>query len=422
VFEDVSARLEGVEMNAKEARQLQKLLRLFLLGQITGLPSLHCIMVRFGITSNREQIKYNELCNKLSNSNIHKMFEFIFEEHLTTVLTNFSDKHTCKWSRNLVTAVLDDSVFKQWLQQQDAKKSYDDCYGRFFSGQVGHVVYGFQVVTFGLVIDEVFYPLYFESVKKQEVKLNEAGKPIPQKGKATVDVAKKLIDKWAIFLKKMKENGLEIPNLHFSCDSGYSDVALSDLCLKSGLIYISVPKMNHKIKYDNTEINLTDWVKEVFIPLENEHKNTEKDLKEEDKTPFCYRFRAFYKCQNREVTFLAFRLNGSNKVTLIYTTDKNIKGVTLRRHWFQRTYIEQFFKILKHYMTIQASITSNKHQFELKLLRFAFVALHIQLLVKTMKRKLPQCKNNGFGFIRILMQSDTDILDLLQHNIHVKIR
>jgi hypothetical protein len=377
-------------------------------------------MKRFGITSNNEQVKYNKLCNNLSNSNLHKMFEFAFEQHITSVLADFSDKHSCKWSRNLVSAVLDDSVFKQWLQKRDAKQAYDECYGRFFSGQVGHVVYGFQVVTFGLVIEEVFYPLYFESVKKEEVKYNEKGKKIPRKGKATVDVAKKLIKKWHLFVKKLKSNGLKIPAIYFSCDSGYSDVGLSEVCFDAGLIYISVPKMSHKISCNNAEINLTDWIEKIFIPLENEHKIAEKDLKKEDKTAFCYRFRAFYKCQNRVVTLLAFRLNGSNKVTLIYSTDKDIKGVTLRRHWFQRTYIEQFFKILKHYMNIQGSITISKHKFELKLLRFAFVALHIQLLVKTMKRKLPKCKMNGFGFIRMLMQSDYDTLDLLQQNIKIK--
>jgi hypothetical protein len=407
-------------LSSKETTQLQKLLCLFLLGQIAGLSSLHCIMTRFGIRSNNEQIKYKKICNKLTNSNLHKMFEFVFEQEIINVLTKFSNKHASKWSRNLVTAVLDDSVYKQWLQKRDAKKAYDECYGRFFSGQVGHVVYGFQSVSFGLVIEEVFYPLYFESVKKEGIKYNEKGKKIPRKGKATVDVAQKLINKWALFVKKIRLNGLKIPTIYFSCDSGYSDVALSDLCLNAGLIYISVPKMSHKIEHNNAEININDWIQDVFIPLENEHKTKEKDLKEEEKTDFTHRFRTFYKCQNREVTFLAFRLNASNKVTLIYTPDKNIKGLTLRRHWFSRTYIEQFFKILKHYRHIQASITISKHTFEAKLLRFAFVALHIQLLVKMMKRKLPQCKNNGFGFIRILMQSDPKILDLLQKNIHLK--
>lgn len=420
VFDDVSERLEGIDLAPIELSHLRKLLRLFFLGQLTGLPSLRCIMDRFGITSNHEQVKYNKLCKKLTNSNLHKMFEFSFEQHLQIILKDYSEKHPCKWSKCMVTAVLDDSVFKQWLQQGDAHAAYDSCYGRFFSGQVGHVVYGFQVVTFGLVIDDIFYPLYFESVKKEPVEYDEKGKKIPASEKATVKVAKKLIAKWHIFVKKLKTQGVEIPPIYFSCDSGYSDVELSNCCQSAGLSYISVPKMNHNITYDNAQIKLSNWVEDVFIPLENAHKDKEKNLKDAEKTPFCYRFRAYYNCQKRIVTWLAFRLNRSNKVTLIYTTDKNIKGITLRRHWFARTYIEQFFKMLKHNMKIQNSITITKHAFELKLFRFAFVALHIQLLVKMMKRKLKKFKERGFGFLRMFIQSDKSILDLLHKNIIIK--
>ncbi|TAF31269.1 MAG: hypothetical protein EAZ67_13125 [Cytophagales bacterium] len=38
---------------------------------------------------------------------------------------------------------------------------------------------------------------------------------------------------------------------------------------------------------------------------------------------------------------LAFRLNGSNKVSVIYSTSQTIFAKTLRRHWFQRTYIDR---------------------------------------------------------------------------------
>jgi hypothetical protein len=382
VFDDITSRLSDIDLSAKELSHLQKLLRLFLLGQIVGLPSMNSILTRFGIKSNCEQIHYKSLCNKLSNNNLHDIFEYVFEQHIATVLADFSSKHPSKWSRELVTAVLDDSVFKQWLNTCTDISAYDNCYGRFFSGQVGHVVYGYQIVTFGLVVEDVFYPLYFEAVKKRAVLIDEKGKKINQTGKLSVEVAKKTIAKWAIFVKKMAASGIKIPKLHFSCDSGYSDVSLSDLCTDAGLIYISVPKTSHKINYNGDESKISDWIENTFSPLENAHKEAEKHLKKEEKTPFFFRFRAIYVSQNRVVTFLAFRLNGSKKVTLIYTTDANIKAITLRRHWFSRTYIEQFFKLLKHYMKIQNSIAKTKHDFECKLLRFAFVALHIQWIVK----------------------------------------
>lgn len=386
VFDDITARLEGTELTAAELSSLKKLLQLFLLGQIVGLSTLNAILVRFGIKSQSKQLNYNKLCKNLTNSNLHKMFEYCFESYLSEVFKNFCKKHPSKWSRELVTAVLDDSVFKQWLQKRDSESAYQNCYGSFFSGQIGRSAYGFQVVTFGVVIEDVFYPLYFESVKKEEVKFDENNKKIPKKGKSTIAVATKLITKWDIFVKKLAKEAVILPKIYFSCDSGYSDVELSDFCLKSGLIYISVPKMHHNICIQNEQTNLKNWIQNVFLPLEEAHKEAEKGLEKHEKTPFYYRFRAFYNCQNKIVTLLAFRLMGSNKVTLVYTSDKNIKAKTLRRHWFQRTYIEQFFKLLKHYMKIQQSITTTKHLFEVKLLRFAFVALHIQLLVKDMKK------------------------------------
>jgi hypothetical protein len=166
---------------------------------------------------------------------------------------------------------------------------------------------------------------------------------------------------------------------------------------------------------DGIEQNLNHYIENTFLPLEKIHNNQQKERKNDKNKAFTIRFRAFYKSQNREVTLLAFRLNGSKKVSVIYSPDINIKAKTLRRHWFQRTYIEQFFRILKHTMLIQNSITASKHNFEVKLLRFAFVALHLQLIVKFMRKKYPDFKKQGFGTIRMFMQSEYEILAILEN-------
>lgn len=406
IFSILTEQLSNIELTVQDKLELQQLMRLFFLGQIVGLPNLHSILERFEIKSNNRQIKYKQLCKKLSNNKLHEIFEFIFEQQLSPVLDKLVQKDASNWSRELVTAVLDDSVFKQWLQSHDPDKSYEQCYGRFFSGQVGHIVYGFQVVTFGLSIEGVFYPLYFECVKKKDVG--------EKKEKETIKVAQKLVKKWGEFVEKLSKKEIKLPLIYFSCDSGYSDLSLSNTCSDNGLIYISVPKKNHIFIIDEAKTNLTDWIENVFIPAEIQHKEAEKDLKTDEKTPFTFRFRAFYKSQNREVVLLAFRLNGSKKVSIIYAVDKNIKGKTLRRHWFQRTYIEQFFKLLKHYLHIQQTITRTKHEFEIKLLRFAFVALHIQVLVKHVRRRFSKFKNKGFGTIRMFLQSDNELLEDLK--------
>ena len=124
VFGVLDEHITGMELSEKDRVELQKLMRLFFLGQIVGLPNLHSILERFGIKSNSKQIKYKKLCKKLSNNKLHEIFEFIFESQLREVLEKLSQKDDSNWSRELVTAIVDDSVFKQWLQSHDPDKAY----------------------------------------------------------------------------------------------------------------------------------------------------------------------------------------------------------------------------------------------------------------------------------------------------------
>ncbi|MDZ7898964.1 MAG: hypothetical protein U5N85_13200 [Arcicella sp.] len=157
-----------------------------------------------------------------------------------------------------------------------------------------------------------------------------------------------------------------------------------------------------------------------FIALEKQHHQQQKELPDAQKTRFTWRFRAKYLSKNQEVTFLAFRLNGSKKVSIIFSPDKNIFSKTLRRHWFQRTYIEQFFKLLKHVLLIQEARVTNKEDFEIKLLRFAFVAWHAQKLVKYIRRHIKEFEKKGFIALQRILCSEKEILDLLQELVVAK--
>ena len=407
-------------LSAEDARELKKFLNIFLLGQLIGLPTLHSILQKFGIGSNNHQINYKKLCKKLTINEISKIYATIFETQILNVLQKMSEKDSSCWSRELVTAVLDDSIFKQWLNTQDLKKNekdFEDCFGKFFSGQFMSTVYGFKIVTFALCIDGVLYPLYFDFVKK-------AVKDSPAPDKST-KVAQGLVKKWGLFLEKVKKKGITLPKIHFSCDSGYNDVALSETCLNNNLIYISVPKKSHLFEIDKPkggvkQTNLTDWITDTFLKAEKKHEKAEKALSKADKTPFTYRFKAKYCAQNREVTLLAFRLNGSKKVSIIYSTDKNIFAKTLRRHWFQRTYIEQFFKLLKHVLQIQEARTSTKNDFESKLWRFSFIALQAQKIVQFLRKRIKNFDKYGFISIQRILNDDPDIINLLQSYLTVK--
>jgi hypothetical protein len=286
--------------------------------------------------------------------------------------------------------VLDDSIFKQWLENQEAD------FGKFFSGQFKASVYGWKVLSLGVCIDGVMYPLYFEFVKKE--------------GNA---VAEKLIEKTGLWLKGI---GFQLPRLALSCDSGYSSASLADACEKAALIYISVPKKSHLFEINNQKIKLSTWIEQVFIGAEKE----DRSLPEAEKRAFTMRLRAKYLSQDKEVTLLVFRLNGSGKVSVIYSTEKNIFAKTLRRHWFQRTYIEQFFKIVKHVLKIEQARTRNQSDFEIKLFRFAFLAWHVQKIVGFVRRKIKDFSKKGFIALQRILCSDADFLDLLQDQLGSK--
>ena len=109
----------------------------------------------------------------------------------------------------------------------------------------------------------------------------------------------------------------------------------------------------------------------------------------ENSVPSCFTWRASgqYCSQKRTVILLFFRLNNSDKVSIIYSTNTSIFEKTLRHHWFDRTYIEQFFKLLKHSMKIQNTIRRTKEKFENKLYQFMCLAFHLQIFVKFIRKK-----------------------------------
>ena len=383
----------------------------FYLGQLLDLPSLHAILLAHDIPLTTHQVKYKLLCNKLTNNKLRTIFESIFADVLRKKLIELSGKSDATWSRMEVTAVLDDSVFRQWL---DLVFGDDDSYKSWFSGQIGRTAQGYKVLTFGVVIEGVFYPLFLDFVK---IGAKNAAQHIP--------TAVRAVEKWGKFIAEIKKEGTEIRKIPLSCDSGYSSSLLEKACSGNNLDYISVPKKNNLIsfyepnKHDIFEMSIAQFIETEFLPQEQRHnleqKDKEKDEKDE-KEPFVIRKRAFYKAMGMVVTFLFFRLNKSKKVSVIYCPDKNITAKTLRRRWFQRTQIEQFFRMLKHTLNIQAAKTTNKDEFEIKLFRFSFIALHAQLFTRFVRKKIPAYKRFGFEQIRrciLFKLKKIDILDKL---------
>lgn len=386
-------------------------MQIFFIGELVGLPTLNSILEKFNIKSNTQQINYKKLCKSLTVSKIRNIFEYIFEHEVSKELIALSQKDPSVWSRELVTVVLDDSIFRQWFDQGLEKQGLEGYYGKYFSGQFGTAVYGYKVVTMGVSINGVLYPLYFDFAKKGEKTI--ANTSIENPDRAIV-LAQKLVKKWGVLIEKLRKVGTKLPEFHLSCDSGYNDINLAQICEDNHLIYISVPKKSHCIEFDGKKRKLSELAEKEFITLEKQHQQREQNLPDTEKTAFYWRFRAKYLSKNQEVTFLAFRLNGSKKVSIIFSLDKNIFAKTLRRHWFQRTYIEQFFKLLKHVLLIQEARVTNKEEFEIKLLRFSFVAWHAQKIVKYVRTNFKEFAKKGFIAIQRILCSNQEMLDLLQ--------
>ena len=324
-----------------------------MLGQVIGLPTLYSISSQLGL-SNALQKSKNKLDKSLTLSKIRGIYEVFFKYELGAKLEELSRKDKSIWSKTLVTAMIDDSVFRQWLR--GSLEEVSASYGKFFSGQYKSAVYGYDVLLMGLNIEGIFYPFAFEFIKKKATHQSEK----------RFKVAQKLLKKWGAWCEELQEKGTHLPILQLSVDSGFNDMTLADKAKDVGLAFISVPPKNHHFIYQKEKLQVKKIIDTYFIPAEKAHLEAQKDLPKEKQEAFVLRIRAKYCCKKTAVTLLLFRLEGSNKVTAIYSLDKHIFAKTLRRHWFARTYIEQFFKLLKHTLKIQEARTKSKEGFERK--------------------------------------------------------
>ena len=392
--------LNFADLSVSSVHNYHKLLELNFLGQLLGLPTLHSITTELGL-SNALQTSKRKIDKSLTMSGIAKLYTCLFQKELERFFLSQIQKDSSIWSKTLVTAVLDDSVFRQWL---NANIEAGSAYGKFFSGQYHTAVYGYDVLLMGFSIAGVFYPFSFEFIRKDDHK----------KSQKRAKVAQKLLKKWQQWQGELKAKGIILPKIQLSVDNGFNDMALADAAQKANLNFISVPKKSHKIIYKNKEISLKNLIEKEFLEEEKQHIEVQKDLPDAEKTAFQKRLRVSYKAKNREITLLLFRLNASNKVSAIYSLDKNIFTKTLRRHWFQRTYIEQFFKLLKHTLKIQEARTKGEEGFHNKIYQFMFVALQCQKLIKYLRKTCQEFKQKGLKSLQRALVRDRDILELLQ--------
>ena len=100
--------MENNTLTTTKQTDLRKLLSIFFLGQIIGLPTLNgtppdSILQYHDIKSNSRQICYKNICKSLTNKTIHDIFSTLFEKKLNDKLTNLSQKDPSAWSRGFTS-------------------------------------------------------------------------------------------------------------------------------------------------------------------------------------------------------------------------------------------------------------------------------------------------------------------------------
>ena len=112
------------------------------------------------------------------------------------------------------------------------------------------------------------------------------------------------------------------------------------------------------------------------------------------------RVKANFQTIDREVTLLFFRLNGSKKVTVIFSTSPTVMAKTLRRRFFQRTKIEQFFRFLKDTLKIQTSKNVDAITFLKKLNLFIIKAMTCRQFEKEVQKQFQLFRHWAFTKLR----------------------
>ena len=250
-------------------------------------------------------------------------------------------------------------MFRQWLSGES--KENDAYYQRAYSGQFAKVVWGYKMSVWGVMMNDRFYPLVIKALKS---------------GETCSSVAEKCVDELADFLTKISQ-GYDKPAMFFSIDSGFNNALLLKKIEERAFVPICVPKDNHRIVHESKNLNIKE-LKGIFEKKERTYLGKNKD---EDH--FCWRIRATYQMHKREVIFIVFRLKDSKKVSVVFCFDLHAQEKTIRRHWFARTSIEQFFRLMKTTLRIQ---DSTSHSYEGFIKKFSLTCLKACFILQMRNR------------------------------------
>jgi hypothetical protein len=355
-----------------------------MLGEFFEYHTLNSILNAYNIKSS----KLHKVLNSLSFNDITKIAAQLFGLSVKERLIELWQQSESQWSRANITFIIDSSIYKQWLSNSNSA-----FFDKYFSGQTGKAQYGFRLTVGGIAIEDTFYPLTFY---------------ISTKSHKDTLVAQFILHGMMDFVENIKNtNHLPDRQFYLSIDNGFNDNDLIEMSEQNNVIPICVPKKNQYFTFDEKEVKLGDFIENQFLKQEQEFYKTHPEDQD-----FYLRVKANYRCKNKDVILLIFRLNKSDKISVIYTTDMNIKAKTLRHRWFQRTYIEQYFRFSKHTLQFAQNNCRDENDF-IKKISINFLKVNICLSVRNKVKKFKKYKHFTFGRIRLLTKTHRISEDML---------
>jgi hypothetical protein len=267
------------------------------------------------------------------------------------------------------------------------------------------------------VLNDTFYPLSFRLIPKPEQKVKKTTEKANQEDidkekaaqekeaaekkrkKSLIELEKGIKDVNNFIVQLCKEADEALPQLYLSVDSGFSNKALLDFCDNLHIIAISVAKPTEILFYNGERMNFKTLIETVFLSQEAEY-NAQNNENGEKKAPFLLRLKVFYQKLAEMVTIVIFRFNGSNKVTIIFCYDAIIHAKTMRRRFFQRTQIEQFFRMVKHTLHIEQSTSNDSKSFLKKVALFFLKAIFAFTFRDYCRKHFRRFKNYSFYKLR----------------------
>jgi len=376
--------LESVNLTPRDQANLHKTLNLLILGELVGLHNLQQLLEHYGISSRNLYKTWRHFsCQEVVNL-CNEIFATVFQHRLLAVAA----KSDSTWSRGEVTLVIDSSIYKQVLADSDGYDEYDT----FFSGQYKCPVCGFRLTLAGIVISGVFYPIHFY---------------ISSKKYSEIQVAVTLIERVAKKLEQLRRQyQISFPNLTLSVDNAFCDKAIDDACAAADIDPIFVPTKTHKLEVDG---KITS-PKEIIAELKEKEEQGQVDF-------FPHRIRAVHP-KFGPVVLLFFRLTRGKRINVIMTTRLDMKAKTMRRRWFQRTQIEQFFRFSKHILKIQETKAENPDEFVRKA-GVNFVKIIVcQTFTQICRKKHKMLKKWSFKKLRAYLMKTMPMPDFLSKILH----